>query len=245
MKEHTDPGLRGGVLVMTRAHAVRAMPDMCVGAVVSQTRVAVATHEDRIRAVLAVLSGKASPTQEALRCGVSESDVEQWRRQFVDSGRLALSLPGRQLHPPTAGLDEENAALKAELRAKVAEYRLYRQAAQGKLGTFAHVEEIRRESGIAIARFCVLIGISTRTYFRRLESLRNVQPPKEVNGCTSITTICAELVKDYVADHPGYGYRRIRELMIADGHMVSASTVFRAMRISRRRTSGPAARESP
>jgi len=42
-------------------------------------------------------------------------------------------------------------------------------------------------------------------------------------------------VDDYIANHQDYGHRRIHELMIADGHIVSASTVHRAIQVSRAR----------
>jgi len=37
----------------------------------------------------------------------------------------------------------------------------------------------------------------------------------------------------YAAQWPGYGHRRLHRLMLADGHVTSASTVFRALRLLR------------
>ena len=199
--------------------------------------------QDRLGAVLSVLVGGVSSAQEALRCGVAEADVERWRRLFIDAGRRGLLMSGRPGPQPSAtGLETQNAALKSELRMKLAELLYYRHAADGQLGPFAEVEEIRRESEITISRFCVLIGVSRRTYFRRLALLTDgARPPENERDSTSVVSICAQLVEDYVAKHPGFGYRRIRELMIADGHMVSASTVHRAIQVSQRRASDPIA----
>lgn len=37
----------------------------------------------------------------------------------------------------------------------------------------------------------------------------------------------------YTAQWPNYGHRRLHRLMLADGHVTSASTVFRALRLLR------------
>ena len=77
--------------------------------------------------------------------------------------------------------------------------------------------------------------MSRRTYARRLKPLRSTRPPENKRDSTSIVSTCAQLVDDYMANHPDYGYRRIHELMIADGHIVSASTVHRAIQLSQAR----------
>jgi transposase-like protein len=197
------------------------------------------TAEEKLRTVLAVLSNRATCAQEALRRGVKEADVERWRRLFIDSGCLGLLKSGRlKPQPATTGLDVQNTALKSALYKKLAELRCQQQMAHGLLGPFARVEEIRRESEINISRFCVLIGVSRRTYFRRLVLLKSTRAPGDAHDFTSITSTCARLVEDYLVEHPSYGYRRIHELMIADGHMVSASTVLRAIRVSQRQERG-------
>jgi transposase-like protein len=194
------------------------------------------TAEDRLQAVLSALSNPASCAQEALRCGVAQADVERWRRLFIDSGYQGLLNSGRVVPQPSAtSLTFQNAFLKFALRETLAELRTYRQEARGQLGPFDQVEEIRRESAITIARFCVLTGMSRRTYARRLELLRSARPAENKRDSTSIVATCAQLVDDYMANHPDYGYRRIRELMIADGHIVSASTVHRAIQVSQAR----------
>jgi hypothetical protein len=79
--------------------------------------------------------------------------------------------------------------------------------------------------------------MTRHTYFRRLEPQSSDGPSKGERDSTSIMLTCAQLVEGYLANHPGYGYRRIRELMIADCHVVSASTVHRAIQVSRSRAS--------
>jgi transposase-like protein len=200
------------------------------------------TAEERLEAVLSVLANRATGEQEALRCGVAETEVKRWSQLFIESGSRGLIACGRpepQLSVTTLAV--RNAELKSELRVKLAELRSYCQGAHGELGPFVQVEEIRRESGIGISRFCVLIGVSRRTYFRRLALMKSGRPPKKEGDSTSIVSTCAQLVERYVVAHPGYGHRRIHELMIADGHMVSASSVFRAIRIFQLRESDPTA----
>jgi transposase-like protein len=225
---------RGSAPANPPTRTVDITPEVRGGAVGSRAPAAAPTAEDRLRAVLSVLASGASCAQEALRCGVAEADVERWTRLFVDSGRRGLVMCGQlKKQPSTVGLGVQNAALKSALRKAHAELRSYRRAANGLLGPFAQVEEIRRKSEITISRFCVLIGVSRRTYCRRLELLRSARPPKSERDSASIMSTCAQLVDDYMARHPDYGYRRIHELMIADGHLVSASTVLRAIHVSR------------
>jgi transposase-like protein len=218
------------------AHAARELREAAVDGEATPT--ADPTVEGRLGAVLSVISGRSSCAQEASRGGVAEADVEHWRRLFIESGRRGLLGCGcLNSRPSATSLALQNTALKSELQVTLAELRSCRRTAGGQLGPFAQVEEIRQESEITISRFCVLIGVSRRTYFRRLILLRSERPPGNERDSTSIVSICAQLVEDYVAMHPDYGYRRIHELMIADGHAVSASTVLRAMRLSQCRAS--------
>ncbi len=196
------------------------------------------TAEERLQAVLSVLSDGATGEQEALRCGVAETEVKRWSQLFIESGSRGLIACGRlEPQPSVTTLAVRNAELKSELRVKLAEMRSFCRSAQGELGPLVQVEAIRLESGIGISRFCVLIGVSRRTYFRRLALLRSGRPPRNAVDSTSIVSTCAQLVERYLVMHPSYGHRRIHELMIADGHLVSASSVFRAIRIFQRRES--------
>ncbi|WP_034261988.1 hypothetical protein [Actinospica robiniae] len=80
-----------------------------------------------------------------------------------------------------------------------------------------------------------------RTCCRRLIPQESAQSPRNECDVTSVLPTCAQLVEGYMAQRPGYGNRRIHELMIADGHVVSASTVRRAMDVSQRRPGTPEA----
>jgi hypothetical protein len=236
---------RSRVLANQHARATHITPELRQGAVGSRVQAATPTAEDRLQTVLSVLSNPASCAQEALRCGVAESDVEQWRRLFIDSGRRGLLSSGRVKPQPSAtSLEFQNTFLRSALRNTLAELRSYQRESRGQLGPFDRVEEIRRESVITIARFSVLTGMSRRTYARRLELLRSATPPENKRDSTSIVSTCAQLVDDYMANHPDYGYRRIHELMITDGHIVSASTVHRAIQVSQARKD-QSARDTP
>jgi transposase-like protein len=93
------------------------------------------TAEDKFRAVLSVLSNRASCAQEALRRSVPETEVEHWRQLFIDSGSVGLLASGRpKAQPSTIGLGAQNAALKSALHKKLIELRCYRQMANGLLG---------------------------------------------------------------------------------------------------------------
>src|SRR5437016_4096016 len=58
---------------------------------------------------------------------------------------------------------------------------------------------------------------------------------------------CMPILARYAAQWPGYGHRRLHRLMLADGHVTSESTVFRALRLLRAQNAapGPAADPKP
>lgn len=229
---------RGSVQALHPAGAVQSRPELRESTLGNRVQ----TAQERLRAVLSVISGAASGPQEAVRCGVAEADVERWRLLFIDSGRRGVLMCGQPKPQQSAAiLEVQNTALKYALRMKLAELKSHRQTAHGLLGPFVQIERIRRESEITISRFCALIGVSRRTYFRHLVLLRSGRPPRSERDSTSILLTCAQLVEDYLAKHPSYGHRRIHELMIADGHMVSAATVLRAIHVFQRHGSGSTA----
>ena len=84
-----------------------------------------------------------------------------------------------------------------------------------------------------VSRFCVLIGIPRRTYFRRLALLRSGQSAHPRHRHAASVEACMPILARYAARWPGYGHRRLHRLMLADGHVTSASTVFRALRLLR------------
>lgn len=194
--------------------------------------------DEKLQAVLSVLARRTSHAQEARRHGVSEAEVDCWLRLFVEAGRRGLHMGGRTRQGPPLSLTElrtRNEALTSALRRATGEARSWRRSAHGELGPFNRLEEIRRGSGLPVARFCALVGISRRTYFRRLTLLRSGRLVTARPSAATMMTLCVQVVADYMEEHPKYGYRRIHELMVADGHLVSESTVLRAMRINQRR----------
>lgn len=93
-----------------------------------------------------------------------------------------------------------------------------------------------------VSRFCVLIGIPRRTYFRRLAQLRSGQNTHTRQRRAASVEACMPILARYAAQWPGYGHRRLHRLMLADGHVTSASTVFRALRLLRAGQDAAAAR---
>ena len=124
----------------------------------------------KVRAVLAVLAGRSSPAREAKALGVTEADIDQWKKEFVDAGSRGLLAPERSAaSPPSiAELTAANEALRSALRRAIAEAGSWRGSAQGSRGLFIEIEEIRRRRGMPVERFCTLIGVSRRAYFRNL-----------------------------------------------------------------------------
>ena len=89
---------------------------------------------------------------------------------------------------------------------------------------------IRRGAGMPVSRFCSLVGISRRTYFRRQSQLKSGDLAAKGPWPSPSVDAAARLLEGYLAEHEGYGHRRLRALMAADGHVTSESTVLRAMR---------------
>jgi hypothetical protein len=105
---------------------------------------------------------------------------------------------------------------------------------------------IREDAAMPISRFCALVGIPRRSYFRRLALLRSGEGAGRGRAAASSIQLCAPIVAAYVVRWPEYGHRRIHALMLSDGHVTSQSTVLRAMRLLRRspRAAGTEPRES-
>jgi hypothetical protein len=89
---------------------------------------------------------------------------------------------------------------------------------------------IRRGAGMPVSRFCCLVGISRRTYFRRQSQLKSGDLTAKGPWPSPSVDAAAKLLEDYLAQHEGFGHRRLHALMAADGHVTSESTVLRAMR---------------
>jgi putative transposase len=93
---------------------------------------------------------------------------------------------------------------------------------------------IRQDTAMPVSRFCVLLGIPCRSYFRRLARTRCGETVTRKRRSAPSTELCALIVAEYTAIWPDYGHRRLHALMAEDGHVISPSTVLRAMRMLRR-----------
>ena len=80
-----------------------------------------------------------------------------------------------------------------------------------------------------VSRFAPLTGIPERTYRRRLARRRAGEPAKGPWPAPATDAI-EVLAAKYAADWPAWGHRKIAALLRADGHVVSTSTVERALR---------------
>lgn len=234
------PDAAGGVPASHHAGAVHSTPELREGEVCGWAQAPAPATEERLRAILCVFSSRASCAQEASRCGVAQADMEHWTGPFIGSGRRELMRGWLKPEPSATSLGVHHAALKSALRKERTELWSYRRAADRQLGPFVQVEEeIREEPETTTSRFCILLGTPHHNCSCRLEPQRSVKPPSNEHDSTSVTSTCARLVEGYAAKHPNYGYRQIHELMIADGHVVSTSTVRRAIQVSQHRPETP------
>ena len=134
--------------------------------------------------VLAVLTQKASAAEAAEAAGAVEAEVLDWSRRFIEAGKAGLRRGGRpEGRPgnPTAGpaprsatdLAAENRALRALLREMRESTRLWRMAAQGTLVPLRDLEMIRKGAAMPISRFCDIVGVPYRYYFRHIAHMRS------------------------------------------------------------------------
>jgi putative transposase len=93
---------------------------------------------------------------------------------------------------------------------------------------------IRQDTAMPVSRFCVLLGIPCRSYFRRLARIRAGESLSRPRRAAPSTELCAPLVAAYAARWPELGHRRLHSALAADGHVTSPSTVLRALRLLRR-----------
>jgi hypothetical protein len=100
------------------------------------------------------------------------------------------------------------------------------------------LETIREDAAMPVSRFCDVVGIPRRSYFRGLARMRSAENAAVTDRPPSSVQLCAPIVAAYVARWPEYGHRRIHALMLRDGHVTSPSTVLRAMRLLRRSERG-------
>ena len=92
--------------------------------------------EEKVRIILAVLEARVTIVQAARDHQVSETSIGNWKRQFLEAGRVGLELgrtpgcaPGRE-----AELEAENQKLAIALSEATVLVRVWRMSAESRLG---------------------------------------------------------------------------------------------------------------
>ncbi|HVB46218.1 MAG TPA: helix-turn-helix domain-containing protein [Streptosporangiaceae bacterium] len=90
--------------------------------------------EDKVRIVLSVLAGEVTVAEAARKAKVSEQTVGNWKRQFLEAGKLGLAAGG-SARPSSR--EEQLAAEVAELTAALGEahveLRVWKKSAEVRL----------------------------------------------------------------------------------------------------------------
>lgn len=90
--------------------------------------------EDKVRIVLSVLAGEATVAEAARKAKVSEQSVGNWKRQFLEAGKLGLAAGGSSR---PSSREEQLAAEVAELTTALGEahveLRVWKKSAEGRL----------------------------------------------------------------------------------------------------------------
>lgn len=188
--------------------------------------------------MLAVLTGRESAASSARRAGVTEAEFSRWIARFVAAGESGLRQGGKAAPALGSGdLAAQNEALRVRLDELRDEAARWKRLAGDVLGPFRELEAIRLADGMPVSRFCALLRIPCRSYFRGLLLLRSGMVDREGRPAPC-TESCASIVAAYMAVWPGHGHRKLHALMAADGHITSPSTVLRAMRLLQRQNRG-------
>jgi transposase len=90
--------------------------------------------EDKVRIVLSVLAGERTAAEAARKAKVPEQSAGNWKRQFLEAGKLGLAAGGS---PRPSSREEQLAAEVAELTAALGEahveLRVRKKPAEGRL----------------------------------------------------------------------------------------------------------------
>ena len=99
------------------------------------SRPSVFSVEDKLRLVLAVISGEMTTAEAARRGKASEQSVSTWKRQFLEGGKAGLVEGGKPgANPRERALAAENEELKAALGEAHVELRVWKKSAEFRLG---------------------------------------------------------------------------------------------------------------
>jgi transposase len=90
--------------------------------------------DEKIRIVLSILAGETTVAEAARKAKVSEQSVGNWKRQFLDAGRLGLAAGGSSR---PSSREEQLAAEVADLTTALGEahveLRVWKKSAEGRL----------------------------------------------------------------------------------------------------------------
>lgn len=91
--------------------------------------------ETKVRIVLDILEARTTIVQAARVHHVSETAIGNWKRQFIDSGRIGLQ-PGRSAESSAreVELEAEIASLRTALEDATILVRVWRMSAESRLG---------------------------------------------------------------------------------------------------------------
>jgi transposase len=91
--------------------------------------------DEKVRIVLAVVSGKSTISKMAREHGVSETSICNWKRRFLEAGRAGLAEGvTAQRMAREAELRAENDALRVALREAAIQVRVWKMSAESRLG---------------------------------------------------------------------------------------------------------------
>lgn len=90
--------------------------------------------EDKVRIVLSVLAGEVTVAEAARKAKVSEQSVGNWKRQFLEAGKLGLAAGGSSR---PSSREEQLAAQVEDLTTALGEahveLRVWKKSAEGRL----------------------------------------------------------------------------------------------------------------
>ena len=90
--------------------------------------------EEKVRVVLSILAGEVSVAEAARRAKVSEQSVGNWKRQFLEAGRVGLATGRAGPTTREAQLEAEVADQTQALGEAAVELRVWKRSAEGRLG---------------------------------------------------------------------------------------------------------------